>query len=371
MHEELACGERVICCLLGEPTDRTPFGVGVGWDPWGETLERWRSECGDTRFNSMAYEEYFSYDKSFALPSFYSGIFPFFEEKIFEETDEYTITQHADGIVRRQYKNTDNMPEFIAHPVKSRGDWERLKAERLRIDAPGRLIEDWAAFRARLAGTGEAVQVGSCPYGIFGSIRELMGAEQCLIGFYADAAMIRDMMEHLTTLWLALWERVVAEVRIDHIHIWEDMSGKHGSLISPAMAEEFMMPCYDRIVAFARAHGVRLVSVDTDGDCRELVPIMIRHGINVFFPFEVQAGNDILAYRAIYPELGILGGLDKRALAEGRPAIDREVERARRMLKQGRYIPGFDHLIPPDVPWADFRYATERLREVCGKSNKS
>ena len=64
-----------------------------------------------------------------------------------------------------------------------------------------------------------------------------------------------------------------------------------GPLISPAMVEEFMMPCYDRIVAFARAHGVRLVSVDTDGDCSELVPLMMKHGINMFFPFEVQAGT--------------------------------------------------------------------------------
>ena len=127
--------------------------------------------------------------------------------------------------------------------------------------------------------------------------------------------MVRDMMQHLTTLWLVLWEQVAAEVQIDHIHIWEDMSGKQGSLISPRMVREFMMPCYDRIAAFAREHGVRLLSVDTDGDCSQLVPVMMEHGVNYFFPFEVQAGNDILAYRKKYPTLGIMGGLDKRALA--------------------------------------------------------
>jgi hypothetical protein len=166
-------------------------------------------------------------------------------------------------------------------------------------------------------------------------------------------------------LWLALWERVAAEVRIDHIHIWEDMSGRQGSLISPAMVAEFMMPCYDRIAAFARAHGVRLISVDTDGDCRELVPLMMRHGVNWVFPFEVQAGNDVRAYRRRYPALGIMSGLDKRALARDRAAIDREVAVAAEMVRYGRYLPGFDHLIPPDVPWENFRYAAEQLKAVC------
>jgi len=172
-------------------------------------------------------------------------------------------------------------------------------------------------------------------------------------------------MGHLTTLWLALWERLAAEVRIDHIHIWEDMAGRQGSLISPAMVEQFMMPCYDRIAKFAQRHGVRVVSVDTDGECQQLVPVMMGHGINMIFPFEVQAGNDIREYRRRYPTLGIMHGLDKRALAGTRADVDREVARAREMVRLGRYIPGFDHLIPPDARWENFQYAAEQLREVC------
>jgi hypothetical protein len=169
----------------------------------------------------------------------------------------------------------------------------------------------------------------------------------------------------MTTLWLGLYERVAAEVQIDHIHIWEDMSGRQGSLISPAMVEEFMMPCYDRIAGFARDHGVRLVSVDTDGNCSELVPVMMKHGVNMFFPFEVQAGNDILAYRRQYPQLGIMCGLDKRVLSGTHADVDREVTKAAAMVKLGRYVPGFDHLIPPDATWANFKYAAEQLKQIC------
>jgi hypothetical protein len=35
------------------------------------------------------------------------------------------------------------------------------------------------------------------------------------------------------------------------------------------------------------------------------------------------------------------------------------------MAGRGRYVPGFDHLIPPDVSWDHFRYAAGELRKVC------
>ncbi len=360
--QTLSCGERVVRCLLGQSIDRVPYGVGIGWWPWTETMERWRVESGKP---DLDLTQEFGFDGSFAITTMYQGIFPEFDRLVLEETDEFIISRDERGITRRNRRDYGSMPEFLGYPVTTPEDWERLKAERLCPSTPGRIGEDWQAFRTRIAQSGEAVQVGLYPYGVFGTPRDFLGAEELLIAFYTEPAMVRDMMEHLTTLWIALWEQVAAQVQIDHLHIWEDMSGRQGSLISPAMVREFMMPCYDRIAAFAASAGVRLVSVDTDGDCAELVPLMMEHGINAFLPFEVQAGNDILAYRRRYPTLGIIGGLDKRALAGSKSDIDREIAKAEQMLEQGRYLPGFDHLIPPDVPWENYRYAAERMKEVC------
>jgi len=352
----------MVRCLAGQPTDRVPFGVGLGWAPWGETYERWCRESGQDKLDVG---KELGFDLSFTCPALQLGIFPAFERQVLDETDEFLVVREERGIVMRHWRDRSGMPEWIDYPVKTRDDWERLKAERLRIDQPGRLAEDWGAFRARLVRTGEAVQVGWFPFGVFGTARDLMGVEALLVSFYDDPDLIRDMMNHLTSLWIAVYQQVSAEVRIDHIHIWEDMSGRQGSLISPGMVEQFMMPCYDRIAAFARSAGVRIISVDTDGDCSQLVPLMMEHGITVFLPFEVQAGNDVLVYRRLYPELGIIGGLDKRALAGTREDINHEVHRAEQMAREGRYIPGFDHLIPPDVPWANYCYAAERMQEVC------
>jgi uroporphyrinogen-III decarboxylase len=37
------------------------------------------------------------------------------------------------------------------------------------------------------------------------------------------------------------------------------------------------------------------------------------------------------------------------------------------MLERGRYIPGLDHGVPPDVSWDNYRYFYERLRELIWK----
>jgi uroporphyrinogen decarboxylase len=363
---QLTPGERIIRCFTGDPVDRVPFGVGIGWAPWGDAMDNWRRDSGKPDLDLKAH---FGFDSDFAFPAMSYGIFPAFERKVLEENDRFIIWQDERGITKRDRRDGASMPEFLSYPVQTPDDWERLKAERLRIDEPGRINIDWDEFRAYVKETGTAVQLGGFPFGVFGTPRDLLGDEELLVSFYTEPEMVRDMMNHMTDLWISLCERVAEEVQIDHIHIWEDMSGRQGSLISMDMVRDFMMPCYDRIADFAESAGVRVLSVDTDGDCSELVPVMMEHGVNMFLPFEVQAGNDILQFRRQYPDLGIWGGLDKRALADSKAAVDEEIDRAEAMLKLGRYVPGFDHLVPPDAKWELYEYAAERIKTLCYSVN--
>jgi hypothetical protein len=43
----MKCGERIVRCLTGGDVDRIPFGVGLGWHPWGGAIECWRQESGN------------------------------------------------------------------------------------------------------------------------------------------------------------------------------------------------------------------------------------------------------------------------------------------------------------------------------------
>jgi uroporphyrinogen decarboxylase len=88
-------------------------------------------------------------------------------------------------------------------------------------------------------------------------------------------------------------------------------------------------------------------------------------GLNFLYPFEVQAGMDVLEVRRRYGrELRIWGGVDKRALARGPAAIDAELERVRPLMAEGGYIPHTDHTCPPDISFADFCYYVNRLNQV-------
>ena len=353
---------RIIDTLLCKPVDRPPFPMWLGFAPWGEALERWRAESG---IADLDVTRYFGFEPFCVGVQVEYGPFPHFEQKVLDENDKFVTAVDWRGIVMRNRKDGCSMPEFVRHPIGGPGDWKRYKEERLqprldeRLARLGETLEEAKTVDAH-------VQAGTFPWGVFGTARDLLGAEELLLAFYDYPEMVRDIMETNVSLWISLYEKIQEKIQIDHIHIWEDMSGRQGSLISMDMVKDFMMPCYDRVAEFARAHGVPLISVDSDGRVDELVEVMHPHGVNAFFPFEVQAGCDVELVRSKYPKLGIMGGLDKNALARGKPEINRELDRAERMFARGGYIAGFDHLIPENVPWENYKYFVEHLKRIIG-----
>ena len=165
-------------------------------------------------------------------------------------------------------------------------------------------------------------------------------------------------------VWLAMLEEVVSKVALDYVYIWEDMAYKNGPLMSPRLFREFNVPYYKRVTDFLRAHGVDIIFVDTDGDCRLLIPGFLEGGIAGLYPFEVMAGMDVVEVRKQYPQLLIQGGVDKTKIARGREAIDAELDaKLPFMLSHGGYVPFVDHLVPPSVSWEDYQYYRARVRE--------
>ena len=354
--------ERIVRTLGSKETDRAPFCYWFGYMPWEKTLARWREESG---IGDLDIEKYFGFEPYFQFVPVEYGPVPHFETKIIEQKGNYITQTDYRGLTYRDNLESFSIPEFIDNPVKTVDDWEVYKKERLQLRLEERTakVEEFAERAKRVDAP---IQIGNFPWGVFGTARDILGVERMMLCFYDREELMRDIMETYTSLWLRIYERVNEVVQIDHILLWEDMSGKQGSMISMEMVEEFMMPQYERIAEFCRRCNVAGFSVDSDGSVDELVPVMMRHGVNAYTPFEVQAGSDVEEYLRKYPELGIYGGLDKNALAMGREAIDKELEKCERMLAGGGYIPGFDHLIPPNVAWEDYEYAVNELRRMIG-----
>jgi uroporphyrinogen decarboxylase len=341
--------------------DRLPFVFYLG--PWDETIERWRQEGLDTH---KTWDESFWFDEGFVLINVNLGYSPAFTYEVIEEKANTRIIKDSFGIIQEVRKSGSSIPRYIEYPIKNIADWRKLKEERLDPEDPCRFPDNWGELVNQYNSGEKIVQLGDYPYGLFGTLRDMLGVETLLVSFYDQPELIREIMDYLTDFWLSIYAKVCRQVKVDAIHMWEDMSGKNGSLISPKMVREFMMPNYKKIKAFADVQGIKIFSLDTDGDCSKLIPLFMECGINLVFPFEVAAGCDIVAYRKQYPNLGIMGGIDKQEIAKGKACIDRELERIAEVFNHSGYIPSLDHLIHPEISWEDFIYFVSRLKQMIG-----
>lgn len=346
--------ERYLKSLRGGVVDRF-FRYEHG--PWPSTRELW---IGQGYPAAASFDSHFAMDPLVKIPvnSGYvnSPYQPRFEEVTIEETATYRTYCDGDGITKKELKrgNDTSMPQFLRFPVATRADWQAVRRRLEPGDAAAR-IGDPRPLRDLCADPGVPTLLGMC--GAFGHPRNLMGDEGLAYAFYDDPALVAEILENWRDLYVELLRQLTAHVRVDAILIWEDMCYKSGPLISPEHFRQFLLPRYVEVIACARACGVQGVIVDTDGDCLKLIPLFLEAGADCLMPFEVQAGMDVVRIGTQFPELSIMGGIDKRALAADRRAIEREVERVvPRFLDRGRFIPTLDHTVPTDVSLSNFEY---------------
>jgi uroporphyrinogen-III decarboxylase len=374
--------ERFLACMNFEPVDRAPlweFGY------WAGTLHRWYAEglsrkhgipdwlapgqgvrgsgaaWDNTRPRALDVEETLGLDAGMRRIPLNIYFAPTFQTEVLEDHGDWFLWRDEDGIIKRDMKDKATLPAFVRAPVQTRDDWEQLKAERLRPNLDGRVGDDWQQFLAEVADRDYPLAIGG-QQGFYGTPRYLLGEERVLTTFYDDPELIKDINEHMTNLWITIYGKVIEQVKPDLALIWEDMCYKTGPLISPAMFRQFMLPYYQRLTSFFKDSGVKVILVDTDGDLSKLIPLFLEGGVTGIYPWEVNAGMDVVEVRKSYPRLQILGGIDKTKIAEGKQAIDVELERrVPAMLRAGGYIPYVDHLVPPDVSWDNFVYYRQSL----------
>lgn len=339
---------------------RIPSNLADGDGVWG-FLEDWRDKI--PRFEDL--DEVIAFDKPLKQVPFYYWVYPEFEITILEEDKEKRVFIDEMGIKKRINKSNDSIPEYLEWPVKDKESWEKFKHERLNPMTPGRFPSNFGEIALRLCTRDYPLLLSYGPVGFFGSLRYLLGEVNLMIGYYDFPSLINEIVSYLADFWIQLWSNVFSVgIKPDCVFLWEDMSYKNGSLISPDTFREFMLPAYKKITSFLRENGLNIIFVDTDGNCWDLIPLFLEGGVTGLFPMEVAANMKVEEIRKHFPRLQIMGGIDKRALIEGNESIDLEVERIKTALRGGGYIPFVDHLVPPDVSFKNYLYFRERLKEL-------
>jgi hypothetical protein len=308
---------------------------------------------------------YFGMDSTTALVNVEQVFWPHFEDKILEEDEEFVTAIYPDGVTRLFQKREGVIPTSLAYPIRDWPSWRQIKEERLRLDQIGkRFPGNWPELVEEYKNRDYPLALGGYPCGFFGTLAQYLGYMNLFYFYHDEVKLLHDILQHLTNLWLAIWEEVLSQVEIDVVHIWEDVSAGKGSMVSPAVFKEFMTPYYQRVTAFLKSRGVEIILVDTDGDCRQLIPMFLEAGVTGLYPMEVSAGMDVAAARQAYPKLQLLGGVPKLDIAQGEGRIDDFLKPLDYLLSQGGYIPYGDHGVPPEVSWKYFKYYREKLNKL-------
>ena len=337
---------------------------------WQATLSRWRQE-GLPEDANLA--EYFETDVEHCVPLAMQGpygphLHPPLERHVLSETDEYRIVRDEEGNTVKLFREDplQSMPEWLEYPLTDRADWEAIARPRLDAKVPGRYPqgEDWTRYVAQ-------VRERDYPLGLwcgsfYGWPRSLFGVERLSVLFYDDPGLVHEICEHLADFVIELITPILEAIPLDFAFIWEDMGSKAGPLCSPRTYREFMLPPLKRVTELLRRHGMDIVIVDSDGNNDVLIPLWLEAGVNGLRPFEVAANCDPVPIRRRYGrDLIIQGGMDKRALARGPAAIEREVlSKVPWLCLQGGYFPQVDHLVPPDVSLDNYRFYSRLLRQA-------
>jgi hypothetical protein len=389
--------ERFLSICRGERAG--DFGIlGNGFHMfWPETLAAWVEGGAPAELGTEAsglgndvsdtVSEFFQFDESRLLWEIHSGIdagtvmldlagasfqdhsflvCPPFEPRVLEEDDESLVFLSRAGIKERVLKaKSFNMPMWLDHPVKDRATWNQFK-KRLDPSTPQRYPRDWATFVAMVNSLEcpVAMEIG----GFFGYINMWVGTEGLMYLFYDDPGLVDDMMETVLQLETEIVKRVTKDIRLDFVWYWEDMAYKSGPMISPAMVRKHMLPRYLKLNEVVRASGCETFFLDSDGNIDALIPLWLEAGINFFWPLECAAGMDPLALRKRYGKGVILsGGLDKREFLRDKSALRNEVcAKVPALAESGPYFPSPDHLVPIDMPFENFCYYINLLREIRG-----
>jgi uroporphyrinogen decarboxylase len=316
-------------------------------------------------------KNYFNMDQTQRLVNVNLLFYPMFEPKTLEEDEKSLKYIDVDGVTRLFLKETATMPSGLEWPIKDEKSWKKIKEERVNFDnIKKRLPKNWDKLIKEYKNRDYPLALGGYPHGFFGTLAHLVGYDRLFYAYFDKAKLIHDMMKTFTELWIAVYSEVLADIDIDVVHIWEDISFGRGPMVSPNLIKEFMLPYYKRFTSFLKSRGIDIILVDTDGDCMEIIPLFIEGGATGIYPFEVNCGMDIVKVRKRFPKLQMLGGIPKSDIPLGREKIDEILQPVRNVLKTGGYIPFGDHLIPPEVRWDNFRYYRSKLNSIIDKSGK-
>jgi hypothetical protein len=290
---------------------------------------------------------------------------PKFERTVVEEKDGHITYYDEEGALRTDAVTAQGSGfvtrKWLKFPVESRKDFVKMK-ERYDPADPGRRMEGYdAALRESHT---SPLPCTVTLYGFYWTMRQWLGFENLSIAFYDSPEFIDEMLDFILDFNVRLIRTHLPGAKLDMMTISEDMAYKTACMVSPAVVREKFVPRYRELVQEAKRVCTDRVIVDSDGHISQLIPLWEEAGIEGTSPVEIASEQDILEYAEKHPRFVFFGGIDKRKLARGRSDVEQEIAgKAKKLYRRGGWIPAVDHAVPADVPFENFKYMIELLKQ--------
>ena len=182
-----------------------------------------------------------------------------------------------------------------------------------------------------------------------------------------DEELFADIVDTFANMQYRCVEAVLETgAKFDFAHFWEDVCFKNGPLLSPDIFDELCGKHYKKRTELCKKHGIDIISLDCDGVTEKLLPTWINNGVNTMFPIEIGVwGDQFETARQKYGKevLGI-GGMDKTAFRKDKAAVDNEIERLKKLVSLGGFIPCPDHRLLPGSKFELVQYYADEIKKV-------
>ena len=203
--------------------------------------------------------------------------------------------------------------------------------------------------------------------GIFEKLHYLMGMEECMINFYDEPEAMHELIDYLVEYELKLAREVIDHIHPDALFHHDDWGSQKSSFISPEMFDEFILPAYEKIYGYWKANGVQLLIHHSDSYGANLVPSMIKMGIDIWQG--CMYGNNIPELVKTYGgQISFQGGIDNGKVDRPdwtKEELEEEVRKVIREVDSRNYfIPATVMGEPGSVFSGVYDYITDVIRAV-------
>lgn len=301
---------------------------------------------------------------------------PYFEEGIRNETLSTWLNQGmprnidlqtqfpSDGRIEVRLELDPN-PPYEQWPSRL-VDLERLP-ERLDLYDPIRIPDN---FDPKLIKETDSVCMVRTHEGFFLSMEVKDGATftRLMYQIHDHPHFVRKWMEIRGEFAAKLADKVLQQAPFDAMIFSEPIGDNNGSLISPKMYEDIVLPSYKPLLQVASRHGIETLICRTYANMKVLIPSLLKWGIDCLWACEVE--QNVMNYPSLRKEFGkdlkLIGGIDLDALRSSKGAIRQAVDEIKPLVEEGGFIPLADGRIRPDVPYDNYVYYRKLLREIIG-----